>query len=474
MTKPALWTDREAALATGGRGTAAWRATGVSIDSRTIEPGDLFVAIAGDNRDGHDFVAMAFAAGAGAALVSTVPPDLPAGAPLLIVADTLAALRALGADARARSEARIVAVTGSVGKTGTKEALRHMLERQGVTSASRGSLNNQWGVPQSLARLPPAARYGIFEIGMNHAGEITPLARLVRPHVAVITTVDPVHLAFFASVEEIADAKAEIFAGVEAGGTAILNADNPHFMRLAAASRRHIANLITFGTEVDADFRLVDCDLGPDGSRVRAAIRGRPIDYRLGPPGRHWVINSLAALATVEALGGDVERAARELGDLEVMPGRGRRLPVPLNGGTIEVIDESYNANPASMRAAFDVLALSRPTGNGRRIAVLGDMLELGEHGPALHMELGRDLAARPIDLVYAAGPLMASLYGVLPARQRGGHAGNAKILAPLLLDALRPGDVVMVKGSLGTGMHHIVQTQAQPRPPLRHAANGG
>jgi len=309
-----LWTARDAAVATGGASASDWVATGVSIDTRSLSAGDLFVALRGPNHDGHDFVAAALARGAAAAVVDRDISDLPMTAPLLRVADTLAGLAALGAAARERSNARVIAVTGSVGKTGTKEALRLALAACGPTFASPGGLNNHWGAPLSLARMPPDTAYGIFELGMNHPGEITVLTKLVRPHVAVITTVEPAHLGFFPSLEAIADAKAEIFLGLEPGGVAVLNRDNPHFDRLAAAAMRAgAAEVIGVGTHRQATVRLLDCVLGPRSSTIEAALRGAVLRFALPVPGRHWAMNSLAVLGAAAAAGADPRRAAEAL-----------------------------------------------------------------------------------------------------------------------------------------------------------------
>ncbi len=375
-----LWTIDDMARAIGARRAGALpdAVTGISIDSRTIAPGQAFFAIKGDAHDGHDFVAAALRAGAGLAVVSSTKPA-PSDAPLLIVRDVLGALRRLARAARARTNAQVIAVTGSVGKTSTKEALSLALSRDGETHASVASFNNHWGVPLSLARLPTSARYAVFEIGMNHAGEITPLTKLVRPHVAVITTVEPVHLEFFASVEAIADAKAEIFTGVEPGGAAVLNRDNPHFARLARrAKRAGVQRVVSFGEDEHADARLIKCALQPESSTIEADILGARVAYKLGAPGRHQVLNSLAVLATASIVGADLALASLALADLRPAAGRGTRLKLPLHGGEALVIDESYNANPTSMRAALAVLAQAPLGRHGRRIAVLGDMLELG------------------------------------------------------------------------------------------------
>ncbi|HUK09947.1 MAG TPA: UDP-N-acetylmuramoylalanyl-D-glutamyl-2,6-diaminopimelate--D-alanyl-D-alanine ligase [Stellaceae bacterium] len=466
----ALWTTAEAIAATGGTCAGPWEATGVSIDSRTLVRGDLFVALRGPSLDGHDFVEAAFAKGAVAAMVARAPPDLPQGAPLLLVDDTLAALEALGRAARRRSAARVVGVTGSVGKTGTKEALRRALERQGPTVASAASLNNHWGVPLSLARMPRDSRFGVFEIGMNHPGEIDRLARLVEPDVAVITTIAPAHLGYFRSVEAIADAKAEIFNGMTAHGTAVLNADNPHFSRLEAAARaRGIARIIGFGATPRAAVRLVDSHLYSTASAVTAMVMDDVVDYCVSLPGRHWVMNSLAVMAAVKALNADIGAAAVAMATLEPLTGRGRRHRVAIAGGEVLLIDESYNANPDSMRAALEVLAASEPRPGGRRIAVLGDMLELGDRSLELHAALARPVLDAGVDLVYTVGRAMEELDRALPPQHRGGHAAGARELAPELAAALRPGDVAMVKGSLGSRMAEIVQhlLKAERKPAL-------
>jgi UDP-N-acetylmuramoyl-tripeptide--D-alanyl-D-alanine ligase len=455
----ALWSAAEAASATGGRNSRDWQAAGISIDSRTVAAGDLFVALVGPNFDGHDFVADALAKGAAAALVSRPPPNVGSGAPLLSVGDTQAALEALGAASRRRVEGRIVGVTGSVGKTGTKEALRRAFERQSPTFASAGSLNNQWGVPLSLARMPRETAFGVFEMGMNHPGEIDALSRLVRPHVAVITTVEPAHLGFFPSVEAIADAKAEIFNGMDAHGAAVLNRDNPHFARLADAARaRGLTRILGFGAHGDASARLVDCHLYATASAVTASIMGEIVDYCVAIPGRHWVMNSLAVLAAVKAAGGDIAAAASAMSTLTALAGRGRRHTLALAGGGAELVDESYNASPASMRAAFAVLAAIGPGKGGRRIAVLGDMLELGEESTRLHAALAEPLLDAGVDLVFTVGREMRALHDALPAERRGAHAPTAAEMADIVAERLRPGDVITVKGSFGSRMGEVVK----------------
>jgi UDP-N-acetylmuramoyl-tripeptide--D-alanyl-D-alanine ligase len=459
-----LWTAAEVAAATGGSNTTDWVAAGVSIDSRSLNPGDIFVAVRGPNHDGHNFVKTALERGAAAAIVDREIPVLATGAPLLRVADTLIALEAVAAAARVRSHARVVAVTGSVGKTGTKEALRLALATSGGTYASAGGLNNHWGAPLSLARMPPDVSYGVFELGMNHPGEIAALTRLVRPHVAVITTVEPAHLGFFPSVEAIADAKAEIFLGLEPGGVAILNRDNLYYPRLASAAKRAgAAEVVGFGAHPSARVRLIDCELDLDGSSIEAALPGSTLRYRVRVPGRHWVMNSLAVLAAADAAGVDVRCAAEGLSKLEALPGRGRRCELPWSDGTVTLIDESYNASPAAMRAALAVLATTEPRAGARRIAVLGDMLELGEASEGLHRDLVELLTAARVDRVFLVGEAMAALHAILPEAKRGGLWHCAEDAVPELIGFLKPGDVVTVKGSRAVGVGHIVERlQAQ------------
>lgn len=453
-----LWTTGSALAATGGIAHGEWRADGVSIDSRTTKPGDLFVAIRGPRFDGHDFAADAFTAGAAAAVVERRPDAITGEAPLLEVKDTARALEALGQAARHRTGARVIAVTGSVGKTGTKEAIRFVLEEQGPTAASLCSLNNHWGVPLSLSRMPADSAFGVFEIGMNHPGEIAPLSRMVKPDVAVIINVEGVHGAHFESIEDIADAKAEIFEGMTGDGVAVLNRDNAQFNRLvAAAEEAGVKNIIAFGAHEEARFRLMDIRTDCEGSDVTTRIDGAEFQYRLGVPGRHWVMNSLAVLAAVAAAGGEIGPAADELAGMIGLKGRGQRHRVEVTGGTFIVIDESYNASPVSMNAAFEVLGRLEPEGGGRRIAVLGDMLELGPESEARHAALVEPLIAEKINLVFTAGQSMGALWDVLPRSMRGATATSAMRLLPKVTGIIRPGDVVVVKGSAGSNIGPIV-----------------
>jgi UDP-N-acetylmuramoyl-tripeptide--D-alanyl-D-alanine ligase len=460
MTGP-LWTLDAMATAMGATraGALPRDVPGLSIDTRTVKPGEAFFAIQGESRDGHDFVAAALNAGAGLAVVARdKQAAMPKDAPLLLVNDVLAALNDLAKASRSRSPARIVAVTGSVGKTGTKEALRIVLARQGETHASAGSYNNHWGVPLSLALMPQATRFGVFEIGMNHAGEITPLTRLVRPHVAIVTTIAPVHLEFFGSLDAIADAKAEIFAGVEPGGAAVINSDVAQAGRLkAAALAAGIGEVVTFGERAEADARPLKISLQAETSTVQAHILGQDITYKLGAPGRHVVDNSLGVLAAAALLGADLALAALALAELKPPVGRGERVMLDVPGGAALLIDESYNANPTSMSAALALLGQVPSKGHGRRIAVLGDMLELGPEGAALHAGLAEAVLANSIDLVYCAGSLMKSLWDALPSERRGGYAETAAALEAEILAAVGRDDAVMIKGSLGSRMGPIV-----------------
>ena len=437
--------------------------TGVSIDTRTLNPGELYFAIKGDNSDGHDYVAKAFQQGAVAAVVDEahVAALKPLGS-LYVVRDVLKALEGLARAARKRSKAKIIAVTGSVGKTSTKEALRKVLGDAGPTHASDKSYNNHWGVPLMLARLPETARYAVFEIGMNHAGEITPLVDMVRPHVVVVTNVAPVHLEHFANIEAIAEAKAEIFAGLVRGGVAIVNRDIDTFSILQdAAEKSPAGHVLSFGAHLAADARLVSFDPEESFSRISAHVLGQDLRFRLGAPGRHMAINALAVLLAARSVGLDLDTAAASLSEVAPPQGRGARENLRLDperaDSEILLIDESYNANPASMRAAIEILGAAKLSGQGRRIAVLGDMLELGPTGPDLHVELAGVLEQNRVDLLFGAGPLTRHLFDALPPHKAGAWAVDAASLEPLVAEALRPGDVVMVKGSNGSRMHALV-----------------
>ena len=469
MTAPALWTIDAMANAMGAarQGQLPASISGLSIDSRSIGSGEVFFAIRGERRDGHEFVPAALSAKAALAVVAVDRRgEFPGDAPLLIVPDVLVALRDLAAAARARLPGKVIGVTGSVGKTGTKEALRLALSKDGETHASVASYNNHWGVPLSLARCPSSARYAIFEMGMNHQGEIAPLSRLVRPDVAIITTIAPVHLEFLGSLANIADAKAEIFVGVPPDGAAVINRDIGQFAQLKARAQQvGITRVISFGEHAEADARLIKCALHARCSTVEAEIFGTQFSYKIGAPGRHLIINSLAVLAATELVGADLALAALALAELRAASGRGAPIEIELPGGPALVLDESYNANPASVEAALAVLGRSPVGPRGRRVAVLGDMLELGPNGPDLHRGLADAVIADGIDLVFCCGPLMEALWQALPAGRRGGYAENAAALEAEVLPAIRAGDVVMVKGSLGSRMAPIVKALQRSYP---------
>jgi UDP-N-acetylmuramoyl-tripeptide--D-alanyl-D-alanine ligase len=442
----ALWTFGELRGATGGWLSGEGIATGVSIDTRSLVPGDLFVALRA-GRDGHEFVSDAFARGAVAALVDHV---VEANGPQLRVQDTLEGLTALGAAGRARFRGRCIAVTGSVGKTTVKEMLRRACAGLGPTHASAASHNNHWGVPLTLARLPGEARWAVVEIGMNNRGEIAPLSRLARPQAAIITTIGTAHIGHLGSQEAIALEKADICAGLVPGGTAVLPEETPFLPLLREVASRQGARIVTFGAA-----QLLECAADAEGSRLTLDILGTRVEVSLAQPGRHMAMNALAALNAIAALGGDPQRAAAALSGFGAGAGRGeRRRIATADGGQALLLDESYNASDVALRAALAVLA-SQPA--RRRIAVLGDMLELGEFGAGLHEALAPDVAAAA-DLVYACGPLMAGLFVRLPPDRRGAHAADAASLAPLLRAALRDGDAILVKGSLGMKMAGIVQ----------------
>lgn len=461
-----LWQARDVAaalslpaadVAVAAAGAAAgWQASGVSIDSRSVAPGDIFIALKGPHHDGHDYLAPARDRGAVAAMVAH--GRAVEGLPLIPVADTHAGLWALARAARARMGGRILAVTGSVGKTGTKDALLQALGEQGLTHGTAGNLNNEIGLPLSLARMPADAAFGVFELGMNHAGELHRLSRLLRPHVALITTVEAVHLAFFADIAAIADAKAEIFDGLEPGGVAVLNRDNPLYHQLRdRAWQAGCRQIRGFGAHPDADARLTGCSVAADGSDMELTLMGRAMACRIGAPGRHWMMNALGALLAAHALGADPDPVAACFARLRASPGRGATSRVSLpGGGAIMLIDESYNASPASMRAALAVLGRMHPAGRGRRIAALGDMLELGPDAAALHAGLAGAIAGAGIERVFSCGPLMKHLHDALPPQCRGGWAADSAGLAPMLVEFVRAGDVVMLKGSLGSRMRVV------------------
>jgi UDP-N-acetylmuramoyl-tripeptide--D-alanyl-D-alanine ligase len=445
-----LWTSEDLARATRGRALAGFAASGVAIDTRRLTPGDLFVALHG-TRDGHDYVAAALAAGAAGALVDHVPETLPESAPLLLVGDTTEALSTIGAAGRARYAGPVVAVTGSVGKTTTKDMLRLCLSAGGPAHAAEASHNNHWGVPLTLARLPPEAPGCAVEIGMNHPGEIAPLARLASPTVAVITAIGSAHIGPMGSLEAIAAEKSTITTGLRPGGTLVVPADTPFLPLLRDAAGG--ARLVTFG-QGEASCRLISIDPDADGSIIAGSVNGHAFRLRLAAPGLHSALDALAALAATEATGLDVEQAASRLEAFSPGGGRGLRARIAVGGGTAVLLDESYNASAVSMRAALAVLALQPAR---RRIAVLGDMRELGSHSEREHRALAGPVADTA-DLVFACGPEMRVLFDTLPRHRRGAHTQTAGALIPLVAAELRQGDAILVKGSNGVGLGALVQ----------------
>ncbi|UZK69274.1 UDP-N-acetylmuramoyl-tripeptide--D-alanyl-D-alanine ligase [Sphingomonas sp. S1-29] len=457
MTQRPLYTAAEIAAATGGTASTDFTVTGVTFDSREVGPGDLFIALTGESTDGHRFLAQAFAQGAAGAIVSQ-----PCDHPHVRVANTMAALEALGRAARARTAATIIGVTGSVGKTGTKEALAAALDRAdpGATHKSVKSYNNHTGVPLSLARMPADSRFAVLEMGMNHAGELTALTGLVRPHVAIVTAVAPAHTAFFSGVEAIADAKGEIFAGLEPGGTAIIPFDSPHRDRLIAAAQPYASHIVTFGSGEGADVRAIEALPGPAGTFIAAKVGERELSFTIGQPGMHWVSNALAIVAAVDAAGGDLGLAGLALADLAGLPGRGARSQIALPGGTATLFDESYNANPASMRATLAVLAASP----GRRIAVLGEMRELGDNSPSYHSGLAEPVEAAGVAQAILVGEQMLPLAQALAGRVDFVHVADAAAARAALEAVLAPGDSVLIKGSNALGLSAVVRALTERR----------
>ncbi len=455
-----LWRSQDLVAAMSGRpvGNLPEGIGGISIDSRSLSPGDAFFAIKGDVHDGHDFATAAVKAGAGLLVVADgkLPGLGRITTPLIVVDDVLAALIRLAGAARARSKAQIIAVTGSAGKTTTKEALRHTLSAVGKVHASDKSFNNHWGVPLSLARLPEDAQYAIFEIGMNHADEIRPLVKLVRPHVAIVTLIAAAHLGHFRNLDEIARAKAEIFEGLEKNGHALINRDDARYKLLEKlAKEAGVKHIHGFGENAKAEFRLLKYTPAADHSTISAAIGKSEVVVRIGVPGRHIAQNALAVLGAARLTGAEVARVAVALGDLQAEGGRGLRHQL---ASGITLIDESYNANTASMKAALDLLDQTPVADKGRRIAVLGDMRELGNHSAKLHASLAAMIEPTKIDMVFLGGPEMSALAAVLPPERLAGHLPDAEALKPVLLAALKPGDTIMIKSSNGMGFSRLVE----------------
>lgn len=448
------WSAQQVAQAVGSITTGNWFAIGVSKDSRELKPGDLFIALKGPKVDGHDYVIAALEAGAAGAIVERVPAGLEGDRRLVLVRDTLKALNDLALAARARTTAKIVAITGSFGKTSTKDAAQLLLSSFGAVYASERSFNNHWGVPFTLANIPPDANFGVVEIGMNHRGEIAPLSQLARPDVALITTIGEMHIEHLGSLENIADEKADIFAGMDQQGIAVLNRDDNMFYHVLVAAQAKNLQIITFGRHSLATCRLLSYAVEQGELLVKARIDNILVDYRLPVMGEHWALNSLAVLGVIKALGLDVEKASRHFLHMVLPEGRGVQHRVVVPQGEIIVIDESYNAGPASMRASLQVLGVMKPQGTGRRIAILGDMRELGIRAQEIHKSLANDILVNQIDLIFTCGEQMEHLYVSIPEQMRGAHALQPADLIPAVLSCTQPGDIFMIKGSKGQYAH--------------------
>ena len=468
MKRAILWNDRDAAAATGGQATGAWQASGVAFDSRQVVPGDLFVALEGQTSDGHVYVGQAFDGGASAAMVRDTTEPSSRG-PLLLVPDTMEGLNELARASRKRCDGKICAITGSVGKTGTKEMLNHVLKAQGATHASEKSFNNFVGTPLSLARMPQGTAYGVFELGTNAPGEILPLAELVRPDMALITAIELVHGAYFDGAAAIAEEKSSIFAGLTDDGIAIINGDGDFAdFQADRATAAGVRQIVRFGTRASNDVRLLEWRLDGDGTAIGASIHGRRLDYRIGAWGRHLAINSLAVLAVVEAMDADVDAAAQALASVTAPVGRGMRHRVSFGDGEILLIDESYNCSPVALRAALDVLKSTQIGNDARRIAVIGDMLELGDKSKDIHTALVDEIVERDIDLVVLVGSDVAHTATALPTDRCLGRVETANAALSLLEPVLRTGDVVMIKGSRRIGLEAVVEallTNADRQP---------
>lgn len=452
LTHPATtWSAQDIAAALHTACSGSWIANGISKDSRTLQPGNVFIALQGPNTDGHLHLEAALAAGAVGAIAASLPPTLSKEDPrIILVPNTLQALHDLAAAARARTQAQLVAITGSFGKTGTKDTLASLLTAFGKVYASQRSFNNHWGVPFTLSNLPTDTEFGVIEIGMNHRGEIAPLAQRVAPHIALITNVRAMHMEHLGSLDNIAEEKADIFSNMRPDGLVVLNHDDATFERVAARAATQKLTTITFGKHQLANFRLMDYTTTPTGAHIQADINGNSLTYSIPVIGEHWAYNSLAILAVIQALGIDIQQAAVYFSNMVLPEGRGMQHKVPVQGGEIIVIDESYNAGPDSMRAAITVLGAMQPAGNGRRIAILGDMREIGKQSAMKHAALAEDLIANSIDCVFTCGKEMTHLYNTLPKDMRISHKLQAFDLIPELRDFVRAGDICMIKGSKG------------------------
>lgn len=454
-----IWDAKSAQLATGGKliGPDDWNVSSISIDSRTTRKGDLFIALRGNKADGHDYIREAFLKGAAAVMVERLPDNFPKISPVLMVDDCIKALEDLAQYRRAESKAKIIAVTGSVGKTSTKEMLNIVFSSFGMTHATLGNNNNEIGVPLSLAKMPLDTEFGIFEIGMNHPGEIAPLAKMVQPHVAIITNIAENHIEFFHNQEGIAVEKASIFEGLQEKGTAIINQDSEFFKLMRKTAKENGAKEVTsFGEEFESDIRLVSHDSSASGGVVHAKVGFDEISYHISARGKHMAINSLAVLAAVEASGNNAKQAAEALSSFSAQKGRGQILNIERKGGKVLIIDESYNASPVSVKAALSNLGDLQV--EGRKIAVIGDMLELGEKSEAMHRALVNDIIHDGIDLVYTVGEMSEKIFLGLPQEIQGFAAKTVDELTPIIDKEIQPKDALLVKASNGIGLAKLIE----------------
>lgn len=452
-----LWTSDEISSYTNGNVKTPFSATGISIDTRTLQKGDLYIALKGDNNDGHVYTSEAFENGASGVIISDTK-SVQLNDPAVCVSDTNIALYDLARGARERAKnLESIAITGSVGKTGTKEMLAHVLRHFGNTHATQGNLNNHFGLPLTLARMSQNTQFGVFEMGMNHAGEITPLSQLAKPKISIITWIAPAHIEFFDGIEGIAKAKAEIFEGMSAGSVAILPFDNSQFSILLAEARtKGISTILSFGTNKNADAYIISTKETDNGNHITASIMGEKITFLLPQIGAHHAINAISVLLCVRALEQDLNQAAKVLADFKPVVGRGNIISLPFNSKKIRIIDETYNASPEAMKAAITVLGTIKNEKNGRRIAILGDMLELGSQSDKLHESLAEIIMKQPIDLVLCCGQFMQSLAGALPSNKVF-HFKDSKALSNKIEKLIQPNDLLMIKGSHGSQMGIII-----------------
>ncbi|MCK5295311.1 MAG: UDP-N-acetylmuramoyl-tripeptide--D-alanyl-D-alanine ligase, partial [Alphaproteobacteria bacterium] len=449
--------SEEAVKAVNGKISSKWDTYGVSIDSRTVKQGDLFIAIKGENFDGHEYVKQALDKGASAAMVHEIPQNVPKDK-LLVVNDTMTGLEQLGIASRNRTKARIIAVTGSMGKTSTKEMLRQVISSQAKVHANEGNLNNHWGLPLTLCRMPKDTEYAVLEMGMSSKSELLALTLMGKPDIALITSIGAAHMEFFETIEDIADAKAEIFHGLSGEKTAVLNTDMTCFDRIKNTASKTADKILTFGSSKEADIQLVEYKTKSDGIHVSASVCGNQIDFSMPVTGYHWASNSLGVLAVIKALNLSIPKALETLSSIVPPKGRGNSHIVDFDNGTIQVIDDTYNANPDSMRAAIDALEQTSIKNKGRRIAVIGDMLELGSESIKMHVSIAEYVATKQIDLVFASGTNMKAMFDALPKQKRGDFAENSKELAQKVIKAVKVNDVIMVKGSRGSRMEYVVK----------------